>query len=151
MLCRYCHKKIPAFYAWLVSAEFCCEAHAKFYKDAVLARLSTDPGERPVRQAAPPAATVVELKPEARVERAQRPAPEPPAEIQRPPDEAPVLVETSDIDTEELWRLADQVGGIAGPEIPEASASTGAVPPPPPGKRKAKSRKGRAGMRRGRR
>ena len=124
MFCRLCHKKIPVFRAWLCSAEFCCPEHAKAHSEMVLARMTSAWDENVIgeRAAQPPP----ELEPD---EPVFLELSGPPADKPEPEASDPHVSEAFETDPEDLWRLADQVARIDGPDAGEPLFETNAPAP----------------------
>jgi hypothetical protein len=123
MFCRLCHKKIPVFRAWLCSAEFCCEEHAKAYSEMVLARVTSAWDENAIaeRAAQPPP----ELEPDEPMFLELSVS----AAVKREPEASDPPTEAFETDPEDLWRLADQIARIDGPDAGEPSFETNAPAP----------------------
>lgn len=104
MHCLLCHEKIPRLRAWTGKSEFCCDEHAELYKKQTIDRLLVDDsvvkaaaplptsGGEPIGTSETPSVDNILLKGQA-------------SKSKRTQD----VQEAGDVD--ELWRLADSMGG----------------------------------------
>lgn len=118
MHCLLCHEKIPRLRAWTGKSEFCCDEHSELYKKQTMERLLVDESDSevtatalPIASDAAPAAPAVD-----HVLLGVNPA------ASRSLEEEP---DSGEID--QLWKIADALGGADDSSEPPALESVTAT------------------------